>query len=243
VSTVNLLPPELRQRQAIRRTTSLVVVGALGVIALLGIFYFFQMQRLSGAQDDLAAQQAQNAQLRSQIDQLRPFANLQTELANKKALVTQLYQNEVSWSGALLDISRVIPDASYLTNVSGSLTATTQAAGAPVPPPTPGQPTVSGSLIGNITFQGVADQTQTISTWLTRLEQVSGWVNAWVQSAQEEGSRTRIYQFSSGIDLTKDAATQRGRGEATDLMGATGVTGATGAIGSTGATGASGKTP
>ena len=30
-----------------------------------------------------------------------------------------LYLNEVSWSGALLDVSRVIPDASYLTNLTG----------------------------------------------------------------------------------------------------------------------------
>jgi Tfp pilus assembly protein PilN len=213
VSQVNLLPPELRERQIIRRKTSLVVAAGLGVIALLGLFYFFQMQRLAGAQDDLAAQQTENAQLRTQIQTLRPFADLQAELADKKALVATLYTNEISWSGALLDISRVIPDASYLTTLSGSVTAAAPA-GVGAPPPVPGAPTVSASLIGTMTFAGVADQAETISTWLTRLEQIDGWVNPWVNSAQEQGPRTRIYQFASGVDLSIDAATERGRGRA-----------------------------
>jgi Tfp pilus assembly protein PilN len=212
VSQVNLLPPELRQRQVSRRTTSIVVAAGLGVIALLGLFYFFQMQRLAGAQDDLAEQRAENAQLQAQIQTLRPFADLQTELADKKALVAKLYANEISWSGALLDISRVIPDSSYLTTLSGSLTAAST--GVPPAAPVPGTPTVASSLIGSMTFAGVADQAETISTWLTRLEQIDGWVNPWVNSAQEEGARTRIYQFASGVDLSIDAATERGRGQA-----------------------------
>jgi Tfp pilus assembly protein PilN len=213
VSQVNLLPPELRERQIIRRKTSLVVAAGLGVIALLGLFYFFQMQRLAGAEDDLAAQQTENAQLRTQIQTLRPFADLQTELADKKALVATLYANEISWSGALLDISRVIPDGSYLTTLSGSVTAAPVGGVAP-PPAVPGTPTVSASLIGTMTFAGVADQAETISTWLTRLEQIDGWVNPWANSAQEQGARTRIYQFASTVDLSIDAATERGRGQA-----------------------------
>lgn len=213
MSQVNLLPPELRQQQAVRRKTSLIVAAGLGALALVGIFYFLQMQRLSSAQDDLAAQQATNAELEVQIAELQPFADLEAELRTKQALVAGLYLNEVSWSGALLDISRVIPDASYLTNLSGSLTASVAAVDPAAPPVVPGAPV--GSLIGSISFQGQASQTETISTWLTRLEQVEGWVNPWIASAQENGPRTDIYTFSSGVDLSIDAATERGRGLAT----------------------------
>ena len=124
MSQVNLLPPELRERQAIRRTTSLVVAAGLAALALIGIFYFFQVQRLSQAQSDLEAQQATNARLESQIASLQEFADLQAELAAKEALVDEIFVNEVSWSSALLDVSRVIPDASYLTNLTGQITAT-----------------------------------------------------------------------------------------------------------------------
>jgi Tfp pilus assembly protein PilN len=209
VSQVNLLPPELRQRLAIRRTTSLVVAVALGVLALIGVFYFLQLQRLADAEDELAAQQDRNAELQSQIDGLQQFAALQAELAAKQELLSTIFVNEVSWSGALLDVSRVIPDASYLTNLTGQVTATAEGEAAV---PTGGTPDTT--LIGNMTFQGVAQEVDTIATWITQLELVQGWVNAWVTSAQEDAPFSNIYTFSNGLDLTQEAATARGMGEA-----------------------------
>lgn len=206
MSQVNLLPPELRQRQAVRRTTSLVVAAGLAVLAMIGLFYFFQVQRLSEKQDQLEAQQATNAQLQSQIAALQEFADLRAELAAKQQLVATIFVNEVSWSSALLDVSRVIPDASYLTNLTGQVAAV---AGETVAPT--GEP--STALIGSMTFAGVARETETIATWITRLEEVQGWVNAWVNSAQEDAPFSRIYTFANGLDLTLEAATARGQGE------------------------------
>jgi Tfp pilus assembly protein PilN len=210
VSQINLLPPELRQRQAIRRNTSFVIVVGLAVLALVGLFYFFQVQRLSQTQSDLADQQDRNATLQSQINALSQFADLQAELAAKQQLVATIFVNEVSWSSALLDVSRVIPDASYLTNLTGQITATVAGE---VAAPTGGTPETT--LIGNMSFAGVANQTETIATWITRLEEVQGWVNAWVNSAQEDAPSSRIYTFSNGLDLTQEAATARGQGEVT----------------------------
>ena len=208
MSLVNLLPPELRERQAIRRTTSLVVAAGLAALALIGIFYIFQVQRLSQVQSDLEAQQSTNARLVSQIASLREFAPLQAELAAKEALIDVIFVNDVSWSSALLDVSRVIPDASYLTNLTGQIVATV--AGEVVAEPTGGTPETT--LVGNMTFAGVANQTETIATWITRLEEVQGWVNAWVNSAEEDAPGSRIYTFSNGLDLTQEAVTERGQG-------------------------------
>lgn len=212
MSQVNLLPPELRERQAVRRTTSLVVVAGLAALALIGIFYFFQVQQLAERRSDLEAQQSRNARLESEIQALQEFADLQAELATKQELVSTIFVNEVSWSTALLDVSRVIPDASYLTNLTGQITAAVTA----VPGEAPTQPTggtPETTLIGSMSFAGVANQTETIATWIDRLEQVEGWVNAWVNSAQEDSPFSRIYTFSNGLDLTLEAATARGQGE------------------------------
>jgi Tfp pilus assembly protein PilN len=208
VSEVNLLPPELRERQAIRRTTSLVVAAGLAALALIGIFYFVQVQRLSKVQSDLESQQSTNARLVSQIASLQEFSALQAELAAKQELMSVIFVNEVSWSSALLDVSRVIPDASYLTNLTGQIVPTV--AGEVVAEPTGGTPQTT--LVGDMTFAGVANQTETIATWITRLEEVQGWVNAWVDSAQEDAPGSRIYTFSNGLDLTQEAVTERGRG-------------------------------
>jgi Tfp pilus assembly protein PilN len=144
-----------------------------------------------------------NAQLQTQITELQPFAELQAELEAKQGLLDILFLNEVSWSSALLDVSRVIPDTSYLTNLTGQVTG--------VGAPATGE-AVDTTLIGTMTFQGVAQQTETIATWLTRLEQVRGWVNPWVTTASEDAAFSDIYSFSSGLDLTTAAATDRGRG-------------------------------
>ena len=214
MSQVNLLPPEIRATQAQRRTTTLIALAGAGVLALLVLFYFIQLGRLSGAQGDLEAQRAQNAQVQQQIDELQPFADLEQELADKEALVAQLYLNEVSWSSALLDVSRVIPDQSVLSNLTATLSTPGAAVGG-VPTPTGATGVAPGSLIGSMTFSGTALETQTISEWLTRLEQVQGWVNPWVSSATENGERSKIYQFTSGVDLSTDATTERGRGGTT----------------------------
>jgi Tfp pilus assembly protein PilN len=209
MSRVNLLPPELRQLQAIRRRTVLIGLGGVAALALLGLFYFFQSSQLSGAQSDLDQARASNAITQQQISELQPYADLQQQLQAKKQLKDTLFQNEISWSGALLDVSRVIPDPSYLTTLTGAVTTST---GTVIG--SSGTPTSSTTLIGKMTFSGVADQTETIASWLTRLEDVKGWVNPWVNSAQEQGPETGIYLFDTGVDLTVDAATVRGRGGA-----------------------------
>lgn len=209
MSRVNLLPPELRQLQAIRRRTVLIGLGGVAALVLLGLFYFFQSSQLSGAQSDVDQVLASNAIIQQQISELQPYADLQQQLQAKKQLKDTLFQNEISWSGVLIDVSRVIPDPSYLTTLTGAVTAPTGTVIGST-----GTPTSSTTLIGTMTFAGVSDQTETIASWLTRLEEVDGWVNPWVNSALEQGADSGIYAFDSGIDLTIDAATVRGRGGA-----------------------------
>lgn len=209
MSQVNLLPPELRERQAVRRRTALV--GAIGgaVVLLILALFVFQNVRLSAVEDDLAAQDQANSALQMQIQQLQPYAELEATLAEKQALVDALYLNEVSWADMLQSVSLAIPDESYLTQLTGQISV-------PTGTQIGAQPTeeLVGELIGNMSFSGVAYQTQTIADWLTRLEQVEGWANPWVNNAQETGDLTRIYNFDGGLDLTQEATTQRGRGGA-----------------------------
>jgi len=205
VSQINLLPPEYRQRQTVRRLTGLVSLAGVVVLAAIGFLYFLQTMDLSRARDDLAAQQSVNANLQSQISDLQEFANLQSQLQTEQQLLRTVFTNEVSWSGVLLDVSRVIPANAYLTNLTGQVTAGT-------PGGTTAGATTTTGLIGNIQFAGSVYQAPTLSTWLTKLEQVKGWVNAWATTATESGPFTKIYSFSSGVDLSADALTQRGKG-------------------------------
>ncbi len=205
MSQVNLLPPEIRQRQATRRLTALVALAGVAVVAVMGFLFLLESVSLSHANRDLAAQQAVNNHKQAEIASLSSFAQLQTEVQNKRKLVDTVFANEVAWSGVLLDVSRIIPKPAYLTNVTGSVNVPTGTGPAPVI----GQ---SSSLVGHISFQGFAVDVRTVAMWLTHLEQVKGWVNPWLTSATESAPGSKDYQFASGIDLTKAAVTKRGGG-------------------------------
>ena len=46
MSQVNLLPPELRQRQQVRRQTTAVALAGVAALVLIVLFYLFQGVRL-----------------------------------------------------------------------------------------------------------------------------------------------------------------------------------------------------
>lgn len=202
MTQVNLLPPELRAREATRRLTGTVIVVGTIVLALIGVFYFVQVMNESRAEDRLAARQAANALLQDQVNSLQQYAELQNELQARKTLVDTVLVNEVSWSGVLADVSMIIPSDAYLTSLNGALTP---------PTTTPVGPT---TLIGNMSFAGVSLQTEPIASWLNKLDGVQGWVNSWMTSASEQTPFSKTYTFDSGVDLTTAAASPQGKGGA-----------------------------
>jgi Tfp pilus assembly protein PilN len=200
MSQVNLLPPEIRQRAQTRRVTAMVAGAGVVVLVLIVFFYFLQAGNLNRVNADIQTQNGINADIQGNIAKLQPFADLKTKAETQQKVLATVYSGEVSFSGVLMDLSRVIPSDEFLTNFSATLNAPSAAA------PAGGTP-----LIGQLTFAGTTKGTATLATWLTRLDSVRGWVNSWVQSFTEQGAATGVYTFSGGTDLSSDAMTQRGR--------------------------------
>ena len=183
-------------------TTLIVGAGAaLGVLLLA--FWFLQGQKLSGVNDDIAAQNTTNASLQTQIGQLQAFQQLQEQAVAKQALLGKAYAGEVSFSQMLMDLSRTIPSDAYLDTFTATLT--TPVAGAVAAP--------TSSFAGSFTAGGAADGLESLASWLTRLESVNGWVNPWLSAASETVPHSGLYTFSSGVDLSEDLVTARGGGQ------------------------------
>jgi Tfp pilus assembly protein PilN len=177
------------------------------MLLLLG-FWFLQGQKLSDVNEQIAAQNAVNAGLQAQIDDLSEFQSLQEEAAQKEALLATAYAGEVSFSGILMDMSRVIPSDAYLTAMNILLNESTTPGGGAAPPE---GGAAAGALIGSISADGQAAGVESLASWLTRLESVQGWVNPWLTSIQETEAGSRLYTYSSGVDLSSDALTARGK--------------------------------
>ena len=197
MSQVNLLPPEIQAAQRQRRLAGVVVLAGFGVIGLILVFYVIQLGNVSAIRSDIEQQNQTNQSLQSQIQALQEFEELRAQAQAKQDLLNEVFANEISFSGLLMDISRVIPSSAALT----SMTAVSQE-----PIPTTGGSTL---LTGRIDIAGLALDYQTIATWLTQLERVRGWVNPWVTSIADP--ETGPITYTSGIDLTTAALTERGR--------------------------------
>ena len=204
MSRVNLLPQEIKQGQRARRRTFVVLLGGIVLVVLIILFWIVQGFQLQGVHDDIDAQNTTNESLQHNIADLQQFAALQSKAQTQQQLLAAAYSGEVSYSGALVDVSRVIPSDSYLT----SMTLTTGAA------PTEGATTTEPStgFVGTLTFSGSTLHFESLSTWLTRLEGVDGWENPWISTINQDQTTPGAYTFDTSVDLTTDALTARGRG-------------------------------
>ncbi|HEX2032043.1 MAG TPA: PilN domain-containing protein [Actinomycetota bacterium] len=201
---INLLPPEYLERQRARRRTIAVVAVGLIVLLALGAFYLLQAMRLAELEEDIAAQEARNAQLSAQIAELQNVAQLQLEVEAARNLLASLLADRVRWSSILRDISLVIPGEAWLTGLSGTVDPDVGVAVAGDPA------TAAGGLIGQITFNGFAFEHRDVALWLSRLEDVRGFVNPWLSSSQKSTiAETEVVQFTNSVDLSERALATR----------------------------------
>jgi len=207
MSRVNLLPSGIKKRQEARRRTLLVAIGGGVVIAAVLAFWVIQGMHLASVQDDIAAQNETNAALQADIDGLQKFEDIRVEAQAQQAILDSAFAHEVSLSGTLVDVSKVIPADTYLTSFDATLQTTAPGDTATTPS--------TATTIGNLAFSGETLHFDSLSTWLTRLEQVDGWANPWVATVTADVAVPGAYAFDTSVDLTPDALTQRGRaGEA-----------------------------
>jgi Tfp pilus assembly protein PilN len=220
---INLLPPELYERQRTRRRTAAVVALGVIVLAALGGFYFLQVLKENSVQADVEAQQAENARLQGEINELQEIDQLQQEIDATRGLLTALLSDRVLWSGVLRDVSLVIPGQVWLNGLTGQVgapgatgtttTATPTTTGTTTTTTTPGQAQAGPALVGQISFNGFAFTHPDVALWLSRLEDVRGFVNPWLQNSTDTviGTQT-VEQFTSSVDLSEQALARRRAG-------------------------------
>src|SRR5262245_48668173 len=101
----------------------LFLLAGVAIVLLVLAFWFFQSMRLGSVQDQIDAQTQTNAQIQQEISGLQQYEQLQTDAQQQEQLLTAAYAGEVSYSQMLLDVSKVIPSDTYLTNFASTLQA------------------------------------------------------------------------------------------------------------------------
>ena len=201
MSQVNLLPPEIQLRQRTKKITLGVIAGGVGLVLLIVFYYLLQANNLGNVRHSIDAVEGQNAGLQTEIAGLQEFAQLQLTAQAKDLVVTQVYANEISFSGLLLDMSIVIPSDAYLSSLSVSVTGLAASTG---------DTTINADQIGAITFAGQGLGTDAVASIVTSFDRVEGWVNTFVNgfSRQQDSD---VEDYTGSVDLTSDLLTKRGK--------------------------------
>ena len=175
---INLLPPDERRRPAERLrgavAATLLIMGAVALIAMVGVYFFFLM-RLNGVEDEIAELDQQIAGQNQRLAELAPYRDLQARLEAKKPVADGIFRTRFPWDQFLQGLAFVIPETTALD------TFTAEAAPIDIEAPVeqPLEPP------GAITFTGVAQpRYQNVADFVVQMNNLRFLANTELNSAE-----------------------------------------------------------
>jgi type IV pilus assembly protein PilN len=175
---INLLPPEERRRPAERLRGGvpavLLIVGAVAIIAMVGVYLFFLL-RLNGVEDDIAELDRQIAEQNQRLAELAPYRDLRARLDAKKPVADGIFRSRFPWDEFLQGLAFIIPETTALD----TFTAEAAPINIEAPVEQPLEPP------GSITFTGIAlPQYQNVSDFVVQMNNLRYLANTQLNSAE-----------------------------------------------------------
>ena len=201
---VNLLPPEIAERERVRRLQSGLGIAVLASAAVVGLLYALQVAKVNDAQDELDSATAQNVALRQQRSELQTVVDTYAAVASKEAVLRSALANDIAWSSYLNDLMLTIPDNLWLTSMGATQSGGDGSAASVAT--VPGAP----ASLGSVAFTGIAFDHDDVAAWLEVLARQKGYANPYFTSSTETKLGTRVvYAFTSSVTITEQALSRR----------------------------------
>lgn len=201
---VNLLPPEIAEKNTLRRAQVAMVGAGLAAVAVVGVMYVQAGAKVSSARSARDAAVAKSADLNKQLRDLQHVRDTYAQVdAANKTLATAMHF-DVHWSTYLQDLTLTIPENVWLeqmtVKMNGAATGTT----------TSGDQVLDQGL-GTVTFRGKGLSHDDVASWLESLVKEKGYSNPYFTQSQLDdpnaasaGSVTTV-SFNSTVNLTEKA--------------------------------------
>lgn len=200
---VNLLPPEIGERQQMRRVRTGSGLAVLAALAVTGLLHAAAGAQVERAQETVDARTAEHARLLQEAGTYRDVTAVYARTAAAEAMLVDAMAEEVRWSRLLDELSLEVPDGVFLTALSytqvpvGTGTGTgAGGAGAPV--------------TGTVSASGTALSHDDVASWLRALAAQEGHAGAVLQSATERRLAGRtVVDFVTSVSLTTRVLSDR----------------------------------
>jgi Tfp pilus assembly protein PilN len=203
---VNLLPPEIFEKRQLQRAQA--GLGVVVIAALVGVGYVYVSggSAVTGAKSRLAASQATQTTLQSDLNKLSYVTAEAAQAQAAQNMLTQATASTIPFSTYLADLSLLTPKNVWFTAV----TLTSSVGAGTIP-----DPTAAPATVGTMTFSGQALAHNDVATWLDSAAKEVGFANPHANSATESvipgtgtapGSTPKTWvTFSSTVNLTSAA--------------------------------------
>jgi Tfp pilus assembly protein PilN len=208
MKAVNLIPSEHRRATPSGNGSggAYVVLGVLAVLLLMAVAYVTTTNSVNDKTSKAAAAHQQAVAAEGKTEQLGSFTDFASIKDERLAAVTAAAQTRFDWERFMRELSRVMPDGSWISNTSASVTGegvgTATAALDPVAVPTP-----KANLVGCTPRQSE------VARMMVRLEQMYRVTDVTLnESTQESGisvttlqSCGRLYKFDITVSFSPAA--------------------------------------
>jgi Tfp pilus assembly protein PilN len=179
VNAVNLLPAKHRPRTPTggQQGSAYVVVGVLGALLVLVVFYVLTINGVNTNKGRVAEAKAATARAQARASELGPYGNFSQVKEQRVASVKQLADGRIDWERLTRGLARVLPNDVWLLSASASASGTPAAAGTggtSAPTGSAGAGASQGATGPKVQLTGCAPSHSVVAVTLVRLRELAG---------------------------------------------------------------------
>ncbi|MEA2367691.1 MAG: hypothetical protein QOH38_409, partial [Thermoleophilaceae bacterium] len=140
MNPVNLLPAKHRPRTPTggQQGSAYVVVGILGALLVLAVFYVLTVNGVNTNKGKVAEAKAATARAEARAGELGAYGNFSQVKQQRVQSVKQLADGRIDWERLTRGLARLLPNQVWLISASASATGNpTSASSGGAPPATP----------------------------------------------------------------------------------------------------------
>ena len=200
---VNLLPPEVKSRQAIggiRLRAALLVVLVLAVLTVITVFTMFS---LADAEAEVVEKEARVQALQTEMTQYSEVPQVKGQLQEARTAREFAMSGEFLWQDYMRAIQAVAPDDWTLTDFAATIPL-------PMNDPQVSANPIAAPSVATITFTGRALTLPDVAAWLEGMAEIPGFSDPYFSSAQvTEEDGTIYYDTTATVEVTDEALVSR----------------------------------
>lgn len=197
IPRVNLIPPEVFERRAVRKVQLGVGGAALACLAVVAGGYFLAAHDAGNAENDLAAEQATATRLSAEQERYaevpKTIALVQQAQAARDAALAQ----NIQWATVVGQLAAVHPGSTWLKTVDVTTTGTGGTTS------TPATVTTGPAPAATLSFTGSAKDYRSVAAWLDSLKRIPNLTSPKMQTAtlvSRAGQTVVDFASTAGLD-------------------------------------------